>query len=123
MTKITGERGVGKVRKTSKALDRRIDKLEKRVGSLEKQIRKLSKSKKKKTSKLEKRISKLEENNKTIDSILFPEDPIANASRIIKDLKKAFPPTEGRYVFGPMLTITWGGNKKKANKKKTKKDD
>lgn len=35
------DRGVGKVRKTSNAQDRRIDKLEKRIASLEKQVNKL----------------------------------------------------------------------------------
>lgn len=42
MVKLTAERGVGKVRKTSNAQDRRIDKLEKRIDSLEKLVMKLN---------------------------------------------------------------------------------
>ncbi len=45
--------------------------------------------------------------NGTLNSILFPEDPIANAARIISDLRAVFPPTEGRYVFGPMAKFGW----------------
>lgn len=44
----------------------------------------------------------------TLDSIMFPEDPIVNAPRIISDMRNAFPPTEGRYVFGPLMKIDWG---------------
>jgi hypothetical protein len=43
-----------------------------------------------------------------VDSILFPEDPIGNAPKIISDLRTIFPPEEGRYVIGPMAIITWG---------------
>ncbi|MFH2065324.1 MAG: DUF6603 domain-containing protein [Pseudomonadota bacterium] len=46
--------------------------------------------------------------NGAMDSILFPEDPIANADRIISDLRSVFPPVEDRYVFGPMFRIGWG---------------
>jgi hypothetical protein len=42
------------------------------------------------------------------DSILFPQDPIVNAPRIISDLKNIFPPSEGRFVVGPMIKIGWG---------------
>ena len=38
------DRGVGKVRKTSRAQDRRIEKLEKRVDRLERQVRRLKNS-------------------------------------------------------------------------------
>lgn len=47
--------------------------------------------------------------NKTLDSILFPKNPIANAPKIISDLQAVFPPAEGRFVFGPMAKIAWGG--------------
>ena len=43
-----------------------------------------------------------------LDSILFPVDPIKNANKIISDLESIFPPSEGRYVFGPMVEIGWG---------------
>lgn len=48
--------------------------------------------------------------NKTVDSILFPKDPIVNAPKIISDLQAIFPPAEGRFVFGPMVKIIWGGS-------------
>jgi hypothetical protein len=44
----------------------------------------------------------------TLSSILFPTDVVANADRIISDLKQVFPPQEGRFIFGPMAKITWG---------------
>lgn len=46
--------------------------------------------------------------NKTLDSILFPKDPILNASRIISDLRAVFPPEEGRFIVGPVVRIGWG---------------
>ncbi|MFW9994093.1 MAG: DUF6603 domain-containing protein, partial [Candidatus Odinarchaeota archaeon] len=42
-----------------------------------------------------------------LDSILFPQDPIQNASRIISDLRAVFPPAEGRYVIAPMVMLSW----------------
>lgn len=45
----------------------------------------------------------------SLDAILFPPDPIANAPQIISELRSIFPPTPGRYVFGPMAKIGWGG--------------
>jgi hypothetical protein len=47
-------------------------------------------------------------NNGTVSSILFPQDPVRNAPRIISDLSAVFPPAQNRYVFGPMLMIDWG---------------
>lgn len=46
--------------------------------------------------------------NHAVDDILFPDDPVKNAPRIISDLQKFFPPMQGRYVFGPMALIGWG---------------
>ena len=45
----------------------------------------------------------------SLDHILFPKDPVKNAPAIISDLRAIFPPAEGRYVFGPMLELGWGG--------------
>src|SRR5262249_46083959 len=45
----------------------------------------------------------------SLDHILFPKDPVANAPAILSDLRAIFPPAEGRYVFGPMIKIGWGG--------------
>jgi hypothetical protein len=44
----------------------------------------------------------------SVNSILFPQDVIARAPQIISQLQSIFPPTEGRYVFGPMVKIGWG---------------
>jgi hypothetical protein len=43
-----------------------------------------------------------------LDSILFPPDPVADAPQIISDIQTIFPPSDGRYVFGPMLEVGWG---------------
>lgn len=43
-----------------------------------------------------------------LDSILFPPDPVKDAPQIISDIQTIFPPSAGRYVFGPMLEISWG---------------
>jgi hypothetical protein len=44
----------------------------------------------------------------SLDHILFPENPIRDATRIISDLQAVFPPAQDRYVFGPMAIIGWG---------------
>ena len=44
----------------------------------------------------------------TLSSILFPTDIIANADRILSDLRQVFPPQSGRFIFGPMAKIGWG---------------
>jgi hypothetical protein len=43
-----------------------------------------------------------------LDSILFPDDPIADAPRILSDLDAIFPVQPGQYVFGPIAKIGWG---------------
>jgi hypothetical protein len=43
-----------------------------------------------------------------LNAILFPPDPIDNAPQIISDIESFFPPQQGRYLFGPMLSIGWG---------------
>jgi hypothetical protein len=43
-----------------------------------------------------------------INSIVFPVDPVANAPRIISDLRTYFPPFEGRFLIGPMIKLGWG---------------
>ncbi|HDH08521.1 MAG TPA: hypothetical protein ENG96_03455, partial [Gammaproteobacteria bacterium] len=43
-----------------------------------------------------------------INSIMFPQNVIANAPRIISDLKKYFPVEEGTFLIGPMVKIGWG---------------
>lgn len=45
--------------------------------------------------------------NHTLDSLLFPQDPIKNASRIITDMQTAFPAAEGHFVIAPMIKLGW----------------
>lgn len=44
----------------------------------------------------------------SLDSVLFPEDVLGNASQIISDLDTVFPARADRHVVGPMARITWG---------------
>ena len=46
--------------------------------------------------------------NHTLDSVMFPKDPIRNAPQIISNLNKVFPPAGGHHLFGPMAQIAWG---------------
>ena len=43
-----------------------------------------------------------------ITSVMFPEDVIANATRIISDLRTFFPVQVGTFIIGPMAKIGWG---------------
>ena len=43
-----------------------------------------------------------------LDSVMFPDDPIANAPRILSDIASVFPITQGSFVVGVMLQIGWG---------------
>jgi hypothetical protein len=43
-----------------------------------------------------------------VQSIMFPQDIIANAPRIISDLRAIFPPQGGTFLIGPMAKIGWG---------------
>ncbi len=43
-----------------------------------------------------------------LDSVLFPDDPIANAPKILSDIQAAFPTAPGSFVVGAMLQIGWG---------------
>jgi hypothetical protein len=43
-----------------------------------------------------------------IDSLLFPEDPLADAMRILSDIDAFFPALEGTHAFGAMARIGWG---------------
>lgn len=44
----------------------------------------------------------------TLDSILFPRDPVRNAPQLVSDLRTVFPPAPGRHVLGPMVQLRWG---------------
>lgn len=43
-----------------------------------------------------------------IDNVMFPHDVIANAPRIISDLRAIFPPQQGTFLIGPMAKLGWG---------------
>jgi hypothetical protein len=43
-----------------------------------------------------------------IKSVLFPQDVIANITRIVSDLKQIFPPLDDHFIVGPMAELGWG---------------
>jgi hypothetical protein len=43
-----------------------------------------------------------------VESVLFPRDVVANAPRILSDLRAFFPAEQGTFVVGPMAKIGWG---------------
>jgi hypothetical protein len=43
-----------------------------------------------------------------INSIMFPRDVVANAQRIISDLRAIFPLKDGTFLIGPMAKLGWG---------------
>jgi hypothetical protein len=43
-----------------------------------------------------------------VNGIMFPVDPVANAPRIISDLRTIFPPKQGVFLIGPMAKLGWG---------------
>ncbi len=43
-----------------------------------------------------------------IDRIMFPQNIVANAPKIISDLRAIFPPQEGTFLIGPMVKLGWG---------------
>lgn len=40
--------------------------------------------------------------------LLFPEDPVASAPKILDRLAQVFPPQPGGFVVGPMVELGWG---------------
>ena len=43
-----------------------------------------------------------------INNIMFPQNPVENAPRIISDLRTIFPPYVGKFLIGPMAKLGWG---------------
>ena len=43
-----------------------------------------------------------------IERVMFPQDVVANAPRIISDLRTFFPPQQGTFLIGPMAKLGWG---------------
>ncbi|MEO1401448.1 MAG: DUF6603 domain-containing protein [Cyanobacteria bacterium J06635_1] len=46
--------------------------------------------------------------NKTLDRVLFPKDPVKNATSIVSTLRRVFPPAPDQYVLGPIAELSWG---------------
>jgi len=44
----------------------------------------------------------------SLDSFLFPQNPIANAPQIFNQLRVIFPFKAGGFIIGPMLELGWG---------------
>jgi hypothetical protein len=40
-----------------------------------------------------------------LDSVMFPDDPIATAPKILSDIQAAFPTAPGSFVVGAMLQM------------------
>jgi len=43
-----------------------------------------------------------------IEGVMFPHDVVANAPRIISDLRAFFPAKQGTFLIGPMVKLGWG---------------
>ncbi len=44
----------------------------------------------------------------SLDNLMFPTDPIANAPAIVNSAAAAFPPSVGQTILGAMVQISWG---------------
>ncbi len=44
----------------------------------------------------------------SLDSLLFPPDPVSAAPHILNALRADFPPDQGSFVVGPMVELGWG---------------
>ncbi len=47
-----------------------------------------------------------------IDRVLFPDDPVAEAPKLLDQVAKVFPPQEGGFVVGPIIELGWGSQAK-----------
>jgi hypothetical protein len=43
-----------------------------------------------------------------VNGLMFPVDVVANAPRILSDMRLIFPPYAGRFLIGPMAKLGWG---------------
>ncbi|MBD3350235.1 MAG: hypothetical protein GF364_02000, partial [Candidatus Lokiarchaeota archaeon] len=57
-------------------------------------------------------IKDIANSTQSLNNLMFPEDPIKNAVSLIKQIDKTFPPTKGYHVFGPFVSLIWGGTAK-----------
>ncbi len=46
--------------------------------------------------------------NRTLDSVLFPPNPVRDALQLLSTLNKVFPISKGHHLFGPVVQIEWG---------------
>ena len=53
--------------------------------------------------------------NHSLDTILFPQNPIKDAVKLIEAIQSILPPREGYHVFGPMAKLFWGGSRRLVN--------
>src|SRR5262249_52845418 len=44
----------------------------------------------------------------TLDNVLFPTDPLRDPPALVSTLNAVFPPARDRFLFGPLLIISWG---------------
>jgi Family of unknown function (DUF6603) len=44
----------------------------------------------------------------SIESVMFPQNIVANAPKIISDLRALFPAKQGTFLIGPMAKLGWG---------------
>jgi hypothetical protein len=56
------------------------------------------------------RLEELAEGVRTgaVESVMFPQDVVANAPRIISDLQRFFPAQQDTFLIGPMAKLGWG---------------
>lgn len=47
-----------------------------------------------------------------IDRMLFPEDPVSEAPKLLDQVAHVFPPRSGAFVFGPIAELGWGSQAK-----------
>jgi hypothetical protein len=47
-----------------------------------------------------------------IDRVLFPDDPVAEAPKILDQVAHVFPPFDGGFVVGPIIELGWGSQAK-----------
>jgi hypothetical protein len=47
-----------------------------------------------------------------IDRVLFPDDPVAEAPKILDQVAHVFPPFDGGFVVGPIVELGWGSQAK-----------
>lgn len=47
-----------------------------------------------------------------LDKMLFPDNPVAEAPKLLEKVADVFPPKDGGFVFGPIVELGWGSQAK-----------